>query len=389
MEYHRYCRTVVPIGGIFEKVDEALSFVNDFEGEIITEQIKNLRFFVDDEGYLVTEINNRFNYISHSALKDLCRLLKLPASFINKFPISRLILDTLNQNPYLIDDGHMINLILWKWDDREVIAGILPIDTSSISLIDYLNILKEEGVFNREEALIDAIVITGEEIVLYFLLNKEVQRERFGFTGGFSIHYSPTRAVDTIIYPFYRMLVTTSTGEYFDFDFESNKKLHVARRRKRDFEEATLNLSINYLGEDLGIDFETTLKRGIAAREISSLKFSVVKYLKSRASSVYNFAGMKIKSGVIVEEIIPEYKHFVEAHREQLQNREKYEINTMMVDFFLPAYYNRLFTFRSSSENPYYFIRYRQAIGKIFDKILEEIGDIVIAEQTDQSMNIR
>ena len=378
MEYLRHGRAVVPLGGIFDSLEDAIRFTEKLEDEKLMESLNSLKFLINEEGYLQIEINETEYFLSITALKDICRLLKLPVSFINKFPIGNLVLDNLNKNPYLIDDAHLRQFIVWNWEDRKVVAGILPADAPHLPLHEFLTTVNAESDFGNGEKKLDSIAITGEEVVSYYLLSEEVTREGFSFTPGFSLHYSATRTADTVVYPFYKMTVTTRLGEIFDFDFESAKKLQVASRRKSDFTNFTLQLFTRYLGEDLGVDMENTLKRGTVANQLSSLKFGLLKILKSRATSVYGYQGMKIKSGAIVEEIIPEYKQFLEANREELKRREKFETNTMQVDFYLPVYYNRFFTFRSSSENPYYFIRYRKTIGALFDRILEETGDVLV-----------
>ncbi len=378
MEYYRHGRTLVPAGSIFDNVDDALNFAKEFEMEPLTEKLNSVRFAVDENGYLNVQIGDAAYYLTYSALKDLCSLLKMPISFINKFPPSRLMLETLNKNPYLTDDSQTVTFLIWKWEEKLVIAGILQHDIVSIPVAGYLEIMKEYDAFSRESTQLDAIVINGDEVVTYFILPNEVAREGFSFYGGFAIHYSPVRATDTNVYPFYRMSVTSRNGELFDFDFESPKKLRVAKRKKKDYQQLTMEFATQYEGEDLGVDFENTLKRGIASRQLSSVKFAISKLLKSRATSAYSYNGVKVESSTVAQEIIPEFKQFVAAHQDMIKQREPYEVNTMQMDFYLPLYFNRMFTFQSSSENPYFFVKYRQTIGKVMNKILEEVGDIVL-----------
>ncbi len=380
MEYFRHGRTVIPLGGIFDSASDALQFVADAEKEIRHTPINSIRFAIDEEGYLTIQLEENSYFLTYTALKDLCKQLKLPVSFVNKFPPSGLMLENLNQNPYLLEDAHLIHLIIWRWGEKEVIAGILPGEISYISLQNYLGFMQEQGAFSREDIQLDSLVVTGEELVSYFLLSEEVKREGFGFKGGFALHYSSTRAANSFVHPFYRMEIASPSGELFDFDFEVDKNLRLIRRQSNDFEGATLEVAARYEGEDLGVDYETNLKRGLVARNLSSLRFSLLKYLKSKATSTYSYNGMKIEAGAIVEEIIPEYKQFVTAHKEQFKQKEKFEINSMEADFYLPVYFNRLYNFRANLENPYYVIRYRKAISTILEKILEEVGDILLAE---------
>ncbi len=378
MEYVRHGRSVVPLGSIFDDINSAIEFAQKFENKIETQPINELRFTVDEEGYLRIILNDAPYFITIFALKDLCRLLKLPLSFVNKFPPSGLMLENLNENPYLKTDNQPLKLMIWNWDENQVISGILPQEIQHIPIIDFLNTLKTDNVFERAETKPESIIVDGEEIVLYFTLPDEIAQEGFSFTGGFAIHYLPNQASDTYITPFYNMAITSQSGELFDFDFEADKKLRIAKRKKSDFEELTMEFATQYTGEDLGVDYENTIKRGMAARQLSSLKFALLKTLKSRATSIYSYKGIKVETGAIMEKIIPEYKQFLKANKEELKQREKFEANTMLADFYLPLFYNRIFTFQSSSENPYFFVRYRQAIGKIFDKVLEETGDIIL-----------
>jgi len=380
MEYFRHGRTVIPLGGIFDSANDALQFVADVEKGIRSTPVNSLRFSIDDEGYLNIQLDEERYFLTYTALKDLCKQLKLPVSFVNKFPPSGLMLENLNQNPYLLEDTHLIQLIIWRWDEKEVVAGILPSEASYISLQDYLGFMRDQGSFEREDIQLESLVLTGEEFVSYFLFSEDIDREGFGFKGGFALHYSSTRATNSFVHPFYRMEIASPSGELFDFDFEVDKNLRLIRRQSNDFEGATLEVAARYEGEDLGVDYETNLKRGLVARNLSSVRFSLLKYLKSKATSTYNYNGMKVESGAIVEEIIPEFKQFVTAHQDQFKQKEKFEINSMEVDFYLPVYLNRLYNFRANLENPYFVIRYRKAISAIFEKILEEVGDILLAE---------
>ena len=384
MEYYRYGRSLVPAGGVFDDAESALEFANATEADILLEQIQNLSFTMDDEGLLLVLINNKRHFISHSALKDLCKLLKVPASYINKFPGRHLVLENLNNNPYLIDNNENIKLVVWTGEEHPVITGVLPGKDPAMPLKDYLSILIDEDVFERETTQLDQIAITGEEIVLYFFLPQEITREGFSFSGGFDIHYSPTRATDTEIHPFFKMTVVASTGEPFDFDFESPKKLHIVKRKKEDFLSKTLELSKEYVGEDLGSSYDEATKFGMIARSQDAVKYSLLKFFKSRAMSIYNYSGVKVEGNAVSEEIIPEYNEFFYENKEELKELEPYAANNLLVNFYLPIFFNRIFTFQPSLENPYFLIRYRKTIGATLTRVLDEVGDLVVDKEDSQ-----
>ena len=104
------------------------------------------------------------------------------------------------------------------------------------------------------------------------------------------------------------MTVVSSSGEPFDFDFESSKKLHTAKRKKEDFLSKTLELSQFFVGQDLGMYAEEALKYGTVSRNLDSVKYALLKYFKSRALSTYNYGGMKVDGNEVAREVIPEYK---------------------------------------------------------------------------------
>ncbi len=378
MEYYRYGRSLVPAGGVFDDAESALEFASSNEQEVLVEQIQNLNFSMDDEGLLQVLINNKRHFISHPALKDLCKLLKVPASYINKFPGRHLVLENLNNNPYLIDNSDNIKLVIWAGEEHPVITGVLPGNDPAMPLKEYLSILIDGDVFDRETTQLDQIAITGEEIALYFFLPEEITREGFSFSGGFAIHYSPTRAIDSEIHPFFKMTVVASTGEPFDFDFESPKKQHIIKRKKDDFLSKTLELSQQYTGEDLGSSFEEAIKFGMAARSQDAVKYSLLKFFKTKAMSIYNYSGVKVEGAAVADEIIPEYNEFFFENKENLKEMEPYAANNIQVHFYLPIYFNRIFTFQPSIENPYFLIRYRKAIGAALTRVLDEIGDLVV-----------
>ncbi|RMF55543.1 MAG: hypothetical protein D6748_15125 [Calditrichaeota bacterium] len=381
MEYYRYGRSLVPAGGVFDDAESALEFCNDVEQEVLLEQIQNLSFTLDDEGLLLVLLNNKRHFISHSALKDLCKLLKVPASYINKFPGRHLVLENLNNNPYLIDNSDPIKLVLWKGEEFPVITGVLPGNDPAMPFNEYLSLLIDEDVFEREETSLEQIAVTGEEMVLYFQLPQEITREGFHFKGGYAIHYSATRAVDAEIHPFLNMTIVAPTGEPFDFDYESPRKQHIVKRRKEDFLNKFLELSQFYKGEDLGSSYEEAIKFGTVARSMDSVKYSLLKFFKSKAMSIYNYSGVKVEGNAVAEEIIPEYNEFFFENKENLKEMETYAANNLQVHFYLPVYFNRIFTFQPSIENPYFLIRYRKAIGVALTRVLDEIGDLMVESE--------
>ncbi len=378
MEYFRFGRVVVPEGGLFDDWGSALDFVSNLEDEVLTEQIQNLSFTTDDEGTLVVLVNNKRHLITLTALKELCKMLKVPASYLNKFPGRTLVLENLNNNPYLKDNTDMVKLVVWKSEDYPVIAGVLPGMDAAMQMTELLEMMRDNGVFEREATKLDQIAVSDEEIVLYFYLPEEMAHERFTFQLGYAIHYAPTRMADTVVSPFVKMTVVSSNGEPFDFDFESSKKLRWAKRKKEDFLSETLEIVQTYSGNDLGVYYEEAVKCGTICRNIDSVRFAILKFLKSKATSVYNYNGLKVDGNQVTEEIIPEYLEFYRAHKDELKKMETYAANNMQVSFYLPIYLNRFFTFQANIENANYMIRYRRAIGQVLTKMLDEVGDLVV-----------
>lgn len=389
MNYSRLGRVLIPEGGLFDNFDEAFSFVEEQEMEPLQEQIQNLSFSTDDEGLLNILINNKRYFITLTALKDFCKLLKVPAGYINKFPGSGLILENLNNNPYLKNNSDAIKIILWQGNDQEVdkpvIGGVVEGSDPGLGMREYLSILNDEDLFEREATQLDHIAITGEEMVLYFQLPEEIKRDRFSFKGGYSIHYSSNRATDTAFHPFFYLNLVTGSGEVFDFDFEGTRKLRLFKRKKEDFLTKTIENSYAYLGEDLGLFYEEAIKFATVCGNIDTIRFSILKFLKSKALSTYNYSGVKVDGNTVAEEVIPEFKEFAMANRDQLKEMETYAANNLQVDFFLPIFFNRLFTFQPNIENAHFLVRYRKTIGNCLMKILDEVGDIVVDVDTPEN----
>lgn len=383
MDYYRFGRVLVPEGGMFEDVDSALEFTHEVEQESLLEQIQDLGFTTDEEGILHVLINNKRYNITLSALKDLCKLLKVPASYINKFPGRDLVLENLNNNPYLKENTDTVKLAIWAHEEHPVITGVLPGADGGPSFTEYLEMLQDSEVFDRENVELDQIAITGEEMVLYFFLPEELNHERFSFNLGYAMHYSATTAADFVIYPFCKMTVVANSGEPFDFDFESSTKLHIAKRKKEDFLSELMDVAPSYVGQDLGAYYEEVVKYGTVSRNLDEVKYAILKYLKSKAVSTYNYGGMKIDGNEVAQEVIPEYKEFYQANQEQLKTEATYSTNNLPVGFYLPAYFNRFFTFPSNIENPAFMIRYRKAIGACLNKMLDEVGDVVVDTQPE------
>lgn len=383
MDYYRFGRVLVPEGGIFDDIQSALQFADRVEAEPLAEQIQQLSFTTDEEGLLTVLINNKRYFITLSALKELCKLLKVPASYINKFPGRSLVLENLNNNPYLKENADPIKLVIWNHEEQPVIAGVLPGNDPGMSLKAYFELLYDEKVFERESTQLDQIVITGEEAALYFYLTDEITREGFGFNLGYAFHYSPTLSADFVVQPFCKMSVVAPSGEPFDFDFESTKKLHTAKRKKEDFLQKTLELSQTYQGQDLGMYAEEVLKFGTVSRTLDTVKYALLKYFKSRALSIYNYGGVKVDGNEVAQEVIPEYKQFYSANQDDLKQMETYAANNLPVSFYLPVYLNRIFTFQANIENPNFLIRYRKAIGATLNKVLDEVGDVMVDAERD------
>lgn len=378
MEYTRFGRAVVPLGGLFDDVESALNAAEAAEADRLMERVQDLGFVTEDDGILNVLINNKRYHITQSALKDLCKLLKVPAGYINKFPGSSLVLENLNGNPYRIDNSDSVHLVIWNGEERPVIAGVLPGEDAAMPASEFLGILDDGGVFSREGLDLDQIVLTGEEVALYFLRSEETTQEGFTFQLGYSLHYSPTRAVDTVALPFCKMSIVAGTGEPFEFDFEAGTRLRVAKRKKDDFVGKTLEIGQSYGGEDMGYFYEEAIKYGTIARNLDSVRFALLKFYKSKAVSTYNYSGMKLDGNQVAQETIPEYRQFASANRDQLKELATYAANNLQVSFYVPTFFNRIYTMPSNLDNPHFLLRYRKAIGTMLTKTLDEVGDIVV-----------
>ncbi len=381
MEYFRFGRVLTPEGALFDDAESALEFCRSLESETILEQMQSLSFTTDDEGLLEVLINNKRHNITLPALKDLCKMLKVPASYINKFPGRDLVLENLNNNPYLLDNSETVKIVLWEGENLPVIAGVLPGEDPAMSYGELLSMMNDSGVFRRENCELDQIAFTGEEMALYFYLPESITQERFNFNVGYALHYSGNRAVDTVIHPFCRMTVVAPSGEPFDFDFEGNKKLYIAKRKKEDFLSTTLDLAQHYQGENLGMYYEEALKYGTLSRNLDKVKYAILKYCKSRAVSTYNYSGVKEDPNEVAQEIIPEYRHFTNENKDALKEMEPYAANNLQVDFYLPVYFNRIYTYHANLDSPYFMMRYRKAIGNVLNKILDDLGDLMVDNQ--------
>lgn len=378
MEYLRFGRTLVPEGGLFDDADTAIDFVSALEQDVLSEQLQDLGFTTDDDGILNVLINNKRFFITNSALKDLCKLLKVPASYINKFPGQALVLKNLNKNPYLLDNAEIVKLVIWESEEFPVIAGVLPGQDPAMSASELLKLMKDEDVFERDNCKLDQIAVTGEELVCYFYLPEELSHEGYGFNLGYAIHYSPVRASDTVVYPFVKMTIVSGNGEPFDFDFESTRKLFIAKRKKEDFLNKTVEMVQTYSGEDLGVYYEEAVKYAMVARNVDTIKYAVLKNFRGRATSTYNYSGFKIDANQVAEETIPEYKEFYTANKEELKSVPTYSANNLPVGFYVPIFLNRIFTMQPNIENANFMVRYRKTIAGVLNKMLDEVGDLVV-----------
>jgi len=128
----------------------------------------------------------------------------------------------------------------------------------------------------------------------------------------------------------------------------------------------------------LGEFYQEAEKFALAAKNTGEIKFSLLKFLKAKAVSTYNYGGSRVESSDVIPEVIPEYREFCKANEEVIKVEPSYVSNNLPVNFYFPVFFNRFYSFPPNIESADFFVRYRKSIGLCLLKLMDEVGDIVV-----------
>lgn len=335
----------------------------------------------NEENLLGLEIDGRFIPFSTHALKNLCKLLKVPASYVNKLISNDLTLKNINENPLRM--GVEVGITIWKDDEdpeSRFLAGFSL--GSSLDSLSFLNMVESSGLMERNNLQIHQWAYLPEELVLHFL-QKEVFESadpafHYTYQLGISMHFGESSDQPFSIHPFYHVRYRLPNGEWMEWDFESRRNLGKANKKSRAFGGEVQKILSEFQIGTLSQDFVLMKTLIEASGGISEIKFKHLKAVAGMVKSIFTHPTLPDTAQFIKTDIFPELDHFVQSNREQMKEMEPFQIANLLVPVSLPLLFNRIYYSPLLLENPHFMTKSAPGIYKIMYLAAEEANPVVV-----------
>lgn len=359
-------------GPDWEELKEKLNVIDSQNYQIVLE---NHSIVVNDENLLGLEIQGEFVPFSMNGLKTLCKLLKVPASYLNKLISNDLTLKNINENPLKM--GIELSTSVWKDDedtDSRFIAGFSS--GSFMNARDVVDMIEVSSIMEKNDLELSHWIYTPEWFVIN-LLQKEVfemeeANHTYTYQLGISIYFSETTDQPFQIVPFYHIRLRLPNGEWMEWDFETKKVLGKAGKKSKSFsgevQKIISEFDIGRLSEDF-LQMKYLVESSDALTEV---KFKLLKSLYSAAKSIFTHYTLPETGEYVKADIFPEFDHFKTENKERMKQMEGFQIANLLAPVSLPVIFNRIYYSNLLLENPHFMLRSRSGIYKMMYLAAEE-----------------
>jgi hypothetical protein len=342
--------------------------------------LENYSIQLNDENLLGIEIQNQFYPFSLNALKSLCKLIKVPAAYLNKLISNDLTLKNINENPLKL--GVELTATIWKDDEDQESSFIAGFSSgASMNSMDVIDLIEVSGMLEKNDLELHHWIYMPEYLILNFLQKEifEVNENQTEYTYqlGISVYFSETTDQPFQIVPFYHIRLRLPNGEWMEWDFETRRIIGKAGKRSRSFSGEVQKLITDFEIGKLSTDFLQMKLLVESSQAVSEVRFKVLKSLYSAAKSIFTHYTLPDTGIYVKSEIFPEFDHFKTDNKERMKEMEPFQIANLLAPISLPVIYNRIYFSNLLLENPHFMMKARNGIYKMMYIAAEEANLII------------
>ena len=320
-------RVYMTEGVILNSVNDFRVYNSRYPLRIMKNNLKEIEFKIK-EGVIHIVCNGEELPLSMMALKGVCTLLKIPASWLNKQISEDTILNVLNKSSYKVDEP--IEIYIRSSDDFEFISAVSNND--QIKAEDVIDVIESTHFLMNNEVELEEITHANDETMLYFLRRSETLSTGMLYRRGIAICFGEGVDKNFTIHQFYRF--------YFDgddsYDFYVKKPLKKVSRKEKSYKIMITDEIRHFDLNKYEKNFENILNLVRTANTTSEISFGFLKQIKSTITRTFQFQAGMYDTSMIIPTILPEFDMFQDQHKEELKLMPSYEHNNLMLPFYLP-----------------------------------------------------
>ncbi|GAB4190633.1 MAG: hypothetical protein Kow00108_26100 [Calditrichia bacterium] len=351
--------------------------IKDVESQFHSIYLENQSISVNDENLLGVEIKGTFYPFSMVALQSLCKILKVPANYLNKLISNDLTLKNINEHPLKM--GIELNTTIWNDDEDKESAFIAGFSVGNyLSNADLLNVIDASGMIEKNNLKLHHWLLLPDLMVLNYLQNEvhEVKENNLDYIYqlGISVYYSESTDQPFQIVPFYHVRFRLPNGEYMEWDFETKKVMGKVGKKGRNFSGEIQTLVSNFEIGKLSEDFMNMKYLIESAGLLSEVKYKIYRSFFSAAKSIFTHYTLPDTGTFVKTDIFPEFEAFKQQNKERMNEMEAFQVANLLAPVSLPVVFNRIYYSQLLLENPYFMLRSRQGIYKMMFMAAEEVN---------------
>ncbi len=362
-------------GVVFNGLERTVGFLKELEPEPVQLLKRDTLFKVNKEFLLCLSHQGKEYPLSVNALKNVCKILKIPASYINKTASEKLTERILAESPER-EDGQW-TLFLWKDinSGEPFVAGVK--EGPLYSNRDFLAAVTQSGILDRNNLEVVQHAVNTDIIAVYALSKEKKAYDlgnKFDYKIGLALFHSETSDQGFVMRPYYEIYSRNALGETLTFDFVSSEALvKIPGKTGVYSQEIAKTLSEFDLGK-LSEDFEVTIQLLNAVFEADTISYGLLKKARGFVRRVFNSPGSGDLGKEATAEIIPEYSEFRNERKEQLKEMKPFLANNLTANFHFPLYFHRLYQFPATVEAADSFILSKEVVYKTMAELAERIN---------------
>jgi hypothetical protein len=356
---NRYYTTT---GAIFSDLESVQSYLSSNPVQYFSINLKSLEFsFLD--GLCHLKIGEQRFPFSETGFKSLCKILKIPASYLNTLVSESLVLENLNTSPMKIDQEVLVYIRVS--DDKTKYISAVSLD--ELFTYDHFLALLERCKFMENHALIfETTTLSNEELVFYALGKETVSFDTFSIQNGVALIVSEGLDTGFAIHEFSRI---SFQDDSFDFLGKSLKKISRKEKSYQLAIEDELRQWTGALQHEVYSELHKIVSATIQGTEIN---FGLLKQIASGIKRTYAFqAGIFDTVNVLID-IMPEFEAIKKDLKEEISELPKFEMNARRIDYFLPKLFSIYENHMLNMETPQFFNRQRRFVYKCLEKYAEQ-----------------
>jgi hypothetical protein len=359
-----FSRVYTTSGEIYNSFQSFKEYIISNEVQVITINLAEIEF-TQKEDLIEFKINDSFLPFSMTGFKSICSLLKVPAAYLNKSLSKELVLQNLNNNPLKVDQEIYV-YIRESVDKIKFISAVSVLEPYKYQ--DFLSSLEATNFLDENSLEFESVAVANEELTLYALKPEIVEVEMMQMQYGVAITITEGLDKGMQLSPFVRVHLL----DHDTYDFVSSRVLKKVSSKEKSFAVNVQDLLSSFNFDELFAPvFDEIRKIIFSSLKSTEITYLFLKKIRSTIKRTYSFQEGVYDTSELLEDLLPEYRSFMEQYKIELKEKPKFETNMFMIPYYLPKLFSKYEHSVLNFENPLFYIRQRKYVYQLLEKNAE------------------